>query len=389
MLDRNFGRTDWRYAQGGLRRAAGQGVGAALPGSPSGSAIETGPKGDRVETPSKPSKDRGKSPREPVSSRTGKEGKRPYVPRFLLDEGNKPRGESEDYTTWARLPKRADSATAGRGHWKQTDCWYYTPPGTKRRVPLFDEDGKRIRGKRKRQGRRLGPGADESRGQVAARRQNTGPCKRVEPGEGLLRSTSSTASRAWKRHDQPRPPREHGPSPQCVMWVLERSRLAGELKKGHVKVWIESHATWSPATRRNVIAIVLAAFNYAQAMHDVPSPTSQISSRRRSRVSTRLTPGTRNCSSALRTSVFGIFSSSPFRTGLRPFCELARLTGGEHMEETRAGDDVAGVFVEDQEHPQDSRQAGGGEVDSPAHANGPKGSGFRCSEIRRARRGSQ
>jgi hypothetical protein len=32
-------------------------------------------------------------------------------------------------------------------HWKQTDCWYYTPPGTKRRVPLFDADGRRIRGK--------------------------------------------------------------------------------------------------------------------------------------------------------------------------------------------------------------------------------------------------
>jgi len=32
-------------------------------------------------------------------------------------------------------------------HWRQTDCWYYTVPGTKKRVPLFDEDGQRIRGK--------------------------------------------------------------------------------------------------------------------------------------------------------------------------------------------------------------------------------------------------
>jgi len=31
-------------------------------------------------------------------------------------------------------------------HWKQTDCWYYTMPGTKKRVPLFHEDGQRIRG---------------------------------------------------------------------------------------------------------------------------------------------------------------------------------------------------------------------------------------------------
>jgi hypothetical protein len=32
-------------------------------------------------------------------------------------------------------------------HWKQTDCWHYTLPGTKKRMPLFDERGERIRGK--------------------------------------------------------------------------------------------------------------------------------------------------------------------------------------------------------------------------------------------------
>jgi hypothetical protein len=36
-------------------------------------------------------------------------------------------------------------------HWKQTDCWYYTLPGTKKRVPLRDEDGNRIRGKESKQ----------------------------------------------------------------------------------------------------------------------------------------------------------------------------------------------------------------------------------------------
>ena len=37
-------------------------------------------------------------------------------------------------------------------HWKQTDCWYFTPPGTKRRVRLFEEDGKPVRGKNNRTG---------------------------------------------------------------------------------------------------------------------------------------------------------------------------------------------------------------------------------------------
>jgi hypothetical protein len=46
-----------------------------------------------------------------------------------------------------------------------------------------------------------------------------------------------------------------------------------ELKKEHVRHWIESHPTWrSPATHRNVIASVLAAFNHAQEVHDVPNP---------------------------------------------------------------------------------------------------------------------
>ena len=31
-------------------------------------------------------------------------------------------------------------------YWKQTGCWYYTRPGAKKRLPLFDEDGQRIRG---------------------------------------------------------------------------------------------------------------------------------------------------------------------------------------------------------------------------------------------------
>lgn len=36
-------------------------------------------------------------------------------------------------------------------YWIQTDSWYYTPPGTKRRVALLDENGKRIRGLQSKQ----------------------------------------------------------------------------------------------------------------------------------------------------------------------------------------------------------------------------------------------
>ncbi len=41
----------------------------------------------------------------------------------------------------------------------------------------------------------------------------------------------------------------------------------------HIRFWIDSHPTWrSPATVRNVILIVLAAFNLAEEMHNVRNP---------------------------------------------------------------------------------------------------------------------
>jgi hypothetical protein len=36
-------------------------------------------------------------------------------------------------------------------YWRQTDCWYYTQPGTKKRMPLFDEQGQRIGGRQNKE----------------------------------------------------------------------------------------------------------------------------------------------------------------------------------------------------------------------------------------------
>ncbi|MBL8792359.1 MAG: hypothetical protein JNM56_00490, partial [Planctomycetia bacterium] len=46
-----------------------------------------------------------------------------------------------------------------------------------------------------------------------------------------------------------------------------------QLTKGHVQLWIDSHESWrSPATVRNAIAIVLAAFNLAENTYEVRNP---------------------------------------------------------------------------------------------------------------------
>jgi len=46
----------------------------------------------------------------------------------------------------ARPRKKRRNSHGSAWHWKQTDCWYYTLPGTKRRMSLFDVNGERIRG---------------------------------------------------------------------------------------------------------------------------------------------------------------------------------------------------------------------------------------------------
>ena len=48
--------------------------------------------------------------------------------------------------TTSKTPRRRRSR-GNSWHWRQTDCWYYTPLGTKRRVRLLDEDNRPIRGK--------------------------------------------------------------------------------------------------------------------------------------------------------------------------------------------------------------------------------------------------
>jgi hypothetical protein len=55
----------------------------------------------------------------------------------------------------ARNRKQRRQQHGSAWHWKQTDSWYYTEPGTKKRVPLFDEKGERIRGKERKESARV------------------------------------------------------------------------------------------------------------------------------------------------------------------------------------------------------------------------------------------
>ena len=62
------------------------------------------------------------------------------------------------------MPRKRNERRQPHGsawHWKQTDCWYYTLPNTKKRVALFDEQGQRIRGKENKPAAEMALARDE------------------------------------------------------------------------------------------------------------------------------------------------------------------------------------------------------------------------------------
>jgi integrase len=218
-------------------------------------------------------------------------------------------------------------------HWKQTDCWYYTAPGTKKRMPLFDENGQRIRGKSNQEA------AETALAKVKVANETdpaaTTGCERWPVAkvcsEYLQYCARGVASRSLSEN--------HRYNAAC--WLNDLCSYCGalpveQLKKGHIKSWVEGHVTWqSPATHRSVLSIVLAAFNYAEENFGVPSPLKGLKK-----------PGSRpRLHSICKEDEEAIYAATEessrnflftaIHTGLRPFCELARLTADDVEENDR------------------------------------------------------
>ena len=218
-------------------------------------------------------------------------------------------------------------------HWQQTDCWYCTPPGTKQRLPLFDEAGQRIRGQENQEAAELAlarvklsgdgwPTTSPSNGTWIVARVCSEYIQYCE--RGLAKGTISKGHRDG-----------------TVSYLNDLCKFCGalpvsELKKGQIQTWLESHPTWrSPATQRAVIAIVLAAFHRAEELHDVrhalvglkkPAATPRLQS---------LPKEDEDTLYAASDEPFHNFLFALIHTGLRPFCELARLTAADVEESAR------------------------------------------------------
>lgn len=126
-------------------------------------------------------------------------------------------------------------------HWKQTDCWYFTVPGTKKRVPLFDEEGQRIRGKDNKlvaewalAKQKVSWDTEMLTTRVAHEWLVAQVCSEYIQycDRGLARGTISKGHRD-----------------NSVSWLNDLAEYCGalpvvQLRNGHVKTWIEDHETW-------------------------------------------------------------------------------------------------------------------------------------------------
>jgi len=232
-------------------------------------------------------------------------------------------------------PKRKRRQQHGSAwYWKQTGCWYYTLPGTKQRRPLFDEQGERIRGSDNRDV------AEHAlaRAKLAGEQQGD-PAVPADTDWLVARVCSEYLQSCERRVKAGTMSESHRRSSSDYLNDLCEycgALPVAQLKKSHIQTWIEKHGGWkSLATHRGVIAIVQAAFNYAEQMFDVPSPLKGL---KRPASQPRLqsfSPDDEKAIYGATEECFRNFLVAAIHTGLRPFCELAKLTANDVEENGR------------------------------------------------------
>ncbi|HTN77276.1 MAG TPA: tyrosine-type recombinase/integrase [Pirellulaceae bacterium] len=125
-------------------------------------------------------------------------------------------------------------------------------------------------------------------------------------------------------------------------WLNDLCAYCGALpltqfKKGHVTSWIESHSTWrSTETHRSVISVVMAAFNRAEEMFGIANPLKGLKKPTPKPRLQSINPEDEQTIYDNLEPQFKNFLYAALHTGLRPFCELAKLTA-EHVEHTPRG----------------------------------------------------
>lgn len=214
-------------------------------------------------------------------------------------------------------------------HWKQTNCWYYTEPGTKKRIALFDEQGERIRGQQNKDVARLALARVQLATELAPPPVvSSGDWTVAKVCEVYLEDLHQSAVPAWATEVQ--------------RWLNDFCGYCGalqvdELKKKHLRKWIQKHKTWNHNTQHSVIASVKAAFNYCCKFDDlVSNPVSGYQKPSRTARVTAFTPEDEAALYREASEPMGLFIKALILTGARPYSELAKVTA-DHVVETRQG----------------------------------------------------
>jgi integrase len=201
-------------------------------------------------------------------------------------------------------------------------------------MPLFDQNGERIRGKENK------VAAQEA----LARVKIAGDGESALPGSGsdwlVARVCSLYLQYCERGVAKGAISKEHHNNAVSFLNSLCHycgALRLGELKKGHITDWLENHASWrSSATHRSVLSIVLAAFNRAEEMFGAPNPLKGLKKPSSKPRLDSISPDDELTLYAATETCFKNFLFAALHTGLRPFCELARLTADD-VEETPRG----------------------------------------------------
>jgi integrase len=191
-------------------------------------------------------------------------------------------------------------------------------------MPLFDEEGQRVRGQENKEA------ADLALARAKLTDDGDGVGEAILPREWVVAKVCSEylqyCERGLANGTISKSHRDNAVSFLNDLCVYCGALPVAQLKKGPIKTWLEGHTTWrSTATHRGVLAIVLAAFNYAEQMHEISSPLKGL---KKPASQPRLQSFSAEDEQAIYGATeerFGDFLFAAIHSGLRPFCELAQL----------------------------------------------------------------
>lgn len=199
---------------------------------------------------------------------------------------------------------------------------------------MFDENGERIRGVQNRQVADVALAREKLR-------LNDGSSNVQDVGSWLVaRVCSEYLLYCEKRVEKGE--MSDGHLRNSKQWLNDLCGYCGalpivKLKKRHIQKWIDSHDTWkSPATRRSVIAIVLAAFNRTDEISGIANPLKGLRKPKSKPRLASISPEDETFLYEATDESFGNFLKAAIFTGLRPFCELARINA-DHVSVTERG----------------------------------------------------